>query len=179
MEFLSLEFVNSRWYLTHRPYKDPLENAAWLVQLCAKWSLVCPEYSDKTVETLKKFRSSLFDAALECCHGKELSEQSVDFLARSLKLGKFHYSLVMRNGSPCLEEASDGSALNTFICRTAKSFMDMLSACPAGSIKECANPDCDWIFCDDSKNRSRKWCDNRCASLIKVRRYRARAKKVS
>lgn len=80
-------------------------------------------------------RRLIFAAAFECCNSKELSEDSVAFLDRSQKLGKFHYSPVMINGSPRFEEVKYGSALNTFICRAAESFMQMFSICPRGCIR--------------------------------------------
>ena len=43
------------------------------------------------------------------------------------------------------------------------------------TIKKCANPDCSWMFIDDSKSRSRRWCNvSICGSLVNVRRHRAR-----
>ncbi|MCL6580471.1 MAG: CGNR zinc finger domain-containing protein [Firmicutes bacterium] len=43
--------------------------------------------------------------------------------------------------------------------------------------KVCANADCGWLFYDDSRNRSRRWCDGRyCGNLIKVRRFRAKVR---
>jgi len=42
------------------------------------------------------------------------------------------------------------------------------------TIKKCANPDCSWMFIDESKPRSRRWCNvSICGSLVNVRRHRA------
>ncbi|MGH2700502.1 MAG: CGNR zinc finger domain-containing protein [Actinomycetota bacterium] len=42
-------------------------------------------------------------------------------------------------------------------------------------LKICGNSGCRWVFYDNSKNRSRRWCDsNLCGNLFKVRRYRSR-----
>jgi predicted RNA-binding Zn ribbon-like protein len=43
------------------------------------------------------------------------------------------------------------------------------------TIKKCANSDCSWMFVDESKPRSRRWCNvSICGSLVNVRRHRAR-----
>jgi predicted RNA-binding Zn ribbon-like protein len=43
-------------------------------------------------------------------------------------------------------------------------------------IKRCPSHDCLWLFHDDSKNLSRRWCAmDDCGTLAKVRRYRGRA----
>jgi predicted RNA-binding Zn ribbon-like protein len=42
------------------------------------------------------------------------------------------------------------------------------------TIKTCANADCSWMFVDESKPRSRRWCNvSICGSLVNVRRHRA------
>jgi len=43
-------------------------------------------------------------------------------------------------------------------------------------VKRCPSHDCLWLFHDDSKNLSRRWCAmDDCGTLEKVRRYRGRA----
>jgi predicted RNA-binding Zn ribbon-like protein len=40
-------------------------------------------------------------------------------------------------------------------------------------LKNCANPNCSWMFHDGTVNRSRQFCStNPCGSLIRVRRFR-------
>jgi predicted RNA-binding Zn ribbon-like protein len=41
-------------------------------------------------------------------------------------------------------------------------------------VKVCANPSCSWMFVDESRPGSRRWCNVRvCGSLINVRQFRA------
>jgi predicted RNA-binding Zn ribbon-like protein len=41
-------------------------------------------------------------------------------------------------------------------------------------VKVCANPNCSWMFVDESRPGSRRWCNVRvCGSLINVRQFRA------
>lgn len=40
-------------------------------------------------------------------------------------------------------------------------------------LKACANPDCSWMFYDESRNGSRRFCSSSpCASVVRVRRFR-------
>jgi predicted RNA-binding Zn ribbon-like protein len=40
-------------------------------------------------------------------------------------------------------------------------------------VKVCANPDCSYMFYDETRNRSRRFCDAAlCGTLSRVRRYR-------
>jgi predicted RNA-binding Zn ribbon-like protein len=42
-------------------------------------------------------------------------------------------------------------------------------------VKACANEECRFVFWDDSRNASRRWCDmQRCGSRQKMRTYRTR-----
>ena len=41
-------------------------------------------------------------------------------------------------------------------------------------VKVCANPHCSWMFVDESRPGTRRWCDvSICGSLVNVRRHRA------
>ncbi|MBK6315514.1 MAG: CGNR zinc finger domain-containing protein [Blastocatellia bacterium] len=52
------------------------------------------------------------------------------------------------------------------------SLADVLAAHETHRLKLCGNPDCRWVFYDESKNRTRRWCADSCGNLIKVRRFR-------
>ncbi|MGE5541895.1 MAG: CGNR zinc finger domain-containing protein, partial [Bacillota bacterium] len=56
----------------------------------------------------------------------------------------------------------------------AASFADLLSRHGPTRIKVCQNPDCHWVFYDESRSRTRRWCEDTCGNLMKVRRFRAR-----
>ena len=45
-------------------------------------------------------------------------------------------------------------------------------------LKACANPDCQWIYYDGSRNRSGRWCSmNECGDVMKARAYRQRSRR--
>ncbi|MFJ4773119.1 CGNR zinc finger domain-containing protein [Streptomyces uncialis] len=40
-------------------------------------------------------------------------------------------------------------------------------------LKSCDNPECRWLFYDESRSRTARWCSMRaCGSIVKARRYR-------
>jgi predicted RNA-binding Zn ribbon-like protein len=50
---------------------------------------------------------------------------------------------------------------------------ELLTSGPLGRVKNCAG--CNWLFVDESKNRSRRWCSmEECGTHAKMRRYVAR-----
>ncbi len=42
-------------------------------------------------------------------------------------------------------------------------------------IRICDNPDCRWVFYDDTRSRTKRYCEDKtCGNLMKVRRFRAK-----
>jgi len=51
----------------------------------------------------------------------------------------------------------------------------LTSAEERSRVKECAADNCNWLFLDMSRNRSRRWCDMKvCGNRAKARRFSAR-----
>ena len=54
---------------------------------------------------------------------------------------------------------------------------ELLASDRLGRIRECASADCTWLFIDESRNRSRCWCDmSSCGNRMKARRHYQRSK---
>lgn len=52
---------------------------------------------------------------------------------------------------------------------------ELLTAAPAGRLKQCAGAACGWVFLDQTRNGRRRWCEMEvCGSRDKMRRLRAR-----
>lgn len=53
--------------------------------------------------------------------------------------------------------------------------LDLLLSAELSRVKRCASEDCNWLFRDASKNRSRRWCEmSACGNRAKARRYQER-----
>jgi predicted RNA-binding Zn ribbon-like protein len=59
----------------------------------------------------------------------------------------------------------------------AQSAADLLTSVDLQAVRECAAPDCGWLFLDTSRNHSRRWCDMKaCGNRAKARRHYERNK---
>jgi predicted RNA-binding Zn ribbon-like protein len=59
----------------------------------------------------------------------------------------------------------------------AASFAEALLEKEPSRFRICENPACLWVYYDDTRNRSKRYCDDKaCGNLMKVRRFRARKK---
>ena len=57
----------------------------------------------------------------------------------------------------------------------ATSALALLLSSDVSRVKECASENCNWLFLDASKNRSRRWCEMKdCGNRAKARRHYAR-----
>jgi predicted RNA-binding Zn ribbon-like protein len=72
---------------------------------------------------------------------------------------------------------SDEKELDYMLWPIARSAADLLTSQELGRVKRCARQGCDWLFVDQSKNHSRRWCSmSLCGSRVKARRYYRRKK---
>jgi predicted RNA-binding Zn ribbon-like protein len=59
----------------------------------------------------------------------------------------------------------------------AQSAAELLTSVDLQAVRECAAPDCGWLFLDTSRNHSRRWCDMKaCGNRAKARRHYERNK---
>jgi predicted RNA-binding Zn ribbon-like protein len=71
----------------------------------------------------------------------------------------------------------DWSAL---IATVLTSYGHLLETGRLDRVRRCANPHCTWLFYDESRNASRRWCDPHvCGNLHGVRAHRERARQQS
>jgi predicted RNA-binding Zn ribbon-like protein len=175
---LCLEFVNSSWYITHKTLVDPLNDAEWLMKLADKWnikSLPSPTEVQRAslIELRSKF-AKLLDKAIE---GDKLTREDIEFVNNYMVNASFYRQLQDEKGTFKLCDIPESSNWNWFMAEVAASYSRLYSSAAVNSLKKCQNTECGWFFIDESKSGNRKWCDDTCATLIKVRRFRQKQKK--
>lgn len=96
------------------------------------------------------------------------------------ELGHALEHLQLEPGGECcrLEYAEPDEALDRMLWTVARAAVDLLTSGRLRLVKQCAGTTCDWLFLDESRNRSRRWCDMReCGNRAKARRHYAKTKK--
>ena len=69
-------------------------------------------------------------------------------------------------------------ALDIMLGPVARDAADLLVSGDLERVKQCGGEDCDWLFLDVSRNRSRRWCDMKdCGNRAKARRHYRRQKR--
>ena len=91
-----------------------------------------------------------------------------------------HHLRVAPRAAGCeWEWAGEEGALDRMLWPIARSAADLLVSSEVQRVRRCAGENCDWLFLDTTRNRSRRWCDMRtCGNRAKARRSYARKKAV-
>lgn len=178
VELLCLDFLNSDWrdWRGSGRRADRLDRPAFLEALLRQWGLDAPVPADAgTRFALGELRARMRSMAEALDAGRPLDADDVAALNRAMAQASFHPRLVPDGGGYRLEQVPSAEGWPLVIGRIAASFAELLADGDARRVKVCANDACRWVFFDESRNRSRRWCDPRtCGNLVKVRRFRAR-----
>ena len=71
----------------------------------------------------------------------------------------------------------ESERLEQLLWPIALSAADLLTSDEVRAVRECAAGDCAWLFLDESRNHSRRWCDMKvCGNRQKARRHYQRAR---
>ena len=84
-----------------------------------------------------------------------------------------HRALAQVNGGYGWKWApNDKNVLEQAIWPVAQAAADLLTSDDLRIVRFCEAPDCEWLFLDRSRNRSRRWCDmTTCGNRAKARRH--------
>lgn len=173
MDSLFLDFINSRWNITHKPYYDPLDSRGWIEELLKKWrpDLAIPT-DEPDMGEFKRLRKLLSDVIGNLQVNGIISAEHTGEINKYLSLSAYRFELG-RNASGCSMTMKPlKCGWNDALTKIAYSYAEFIIGKDAGRLKQCGNNECKWVFYDESRNRTRKWCCNTCASLMKVRRFR-------
>ncbi len=175
MELACLDFLNS----DHRDYRngvrtDRLLDEQWRAGFVNRWGFADAGAAGKaTIAALRELRETMWRVVDATVGGKRPVAADLDALDTALAATALRRRFVHTDGTTRvnLEPAKrDWTWVGSEIIA---SFSELLASHGAERIRRCDNPDCRWVFYDESKNRSRRWCDDTCGNLLKVRRFRS------
>jgi predicted RNA-binding Zn ribbon-like protein len=176
---LSLDFVNT---VDNRPTARRLELletyadlAAWARQsgilssreeeALVRQAREAPRRASKVLERTRSLRETLFDL---------LSRRDVsglDILRRALP--RAYRGPVLEAGpSYRLVWKDDPDALDRMLGPVVRSAVELLASPDLDRVRVCGADNCDWLFLDESRSRSRQWCNMAvCGNRAKARRF--------
>ncbi len=177
MDAISLDFLNSDWsdYRGSGRREDRLTQIGWSEQFLARWNLQVALPLDKSsLRELEVLRALLRRIVVTISHGERPTPEDIADLNTYLKNAPLYHRLQSLGEGYQIQQEPLSRDWHWVQGEIATSFAELLTLDDPSRIKKCENGDCNWIYYDESRNHSRRWCDEGCASLIKVRRFRER-----
>ena len=183
-----LAFINT---LSGRPTAAPverLESYDALVQWAREQHLVSAAAAERL---LAEARKHPHQAAAVLARAREFRE-ALNRLAGAIDAGRQPPNAALTTISECLAGAyanarlvpHDGALqwiasaeddLDRVVWEIGRAAGRLVVSPRLARVRACAAGDCGWWFVDDTKNRSRRWCDMKlCGNREKLRRFRAK-----
>lgn len=180
MELLWIDFVNSFWrdWRGSGRSEDRLANTEWMRGFIAKWELPELELSNPdNIDRLRHLRELIGQMTGQLTSGEPIHSEQIDALNQILKQGPVVFQIAAREDGYKLSSTPLSNDIDQFTASITTSFAEWIGKGDHSRVRICENVDCLWVFYDDTKNRSKRYCDDRaCGNLMKVRRYRAKVK---
>ncbi|WP_236023065.1 CGNR zinc finger domain-containing protein [Dictyobacter formicarum] len=172
-----LDLVNTDWhdYRGSGRHEDRLLRPGMIEQLLEHWDIEGMERAtEETIAELQRLRA-LIQRIIHTLLEKRLPDQDElvalnDCFAQAptrLLVSPNEQQIQLRR-VPCWHDWP------WVYGEIAASFAHTLAERDPFRIKQCENPDCRWVYYDESSTASRRWCEDPCANIMRVRRYRAR-----
>lgn len=180
MDRLWTDFVNSDyhdWRGGDRS-EDRLGKADWQRDFLARWKLQAPVPASSEDELeIRNFRDGLLTLGARVSSGASLTDEEKQWLNSVMEAGTIRRRLTSLKQELQIQLVPTEVHWHQVMAEVAADFAVTLVEGEAGRIRICDNSDCRWMFYDDTRSRTQKYCDDKmCGNLMKVRRFRAKRK---
>jgi predicted RNA-binding Zn ribbon-like protein len=177
-----LDLLNSDWH-DHRgtgARQDRLDDHRWLESYISRWGLDLRGVPREKIRlAFRALRETVRVVVVRIVAGKKIQAGDWTRLNAYLERVPFVRKVRVVSSKTEIVEAPVGEKLDVTLAAVARSFAESITREDLSRLKVCQNKDCFWVFMDASRNRSRRWCEDTCGNLMKVRRYRDRHRKDS
>jgi len=134
-----------------------------------------PKAAREVWQRALRFRDALFNALHARVHGRPAKRDDLALIEAEHLRSAPHASLSWDGSAYAWSLDASLSDLDATMQPLAESALQMLTSPRLDRLSRCGNETCHWLFLDETRNRSRRWCEMAsCGNLLKVRRHRER-----
>ncbi len=181
---LSLDFVNTVHDRHEEPLRDLLQNYLDLVT----WVYIADAISDSQKENLLnigwenqgsadqiykdalQLRETFYEIILTLINQDEVSSANIQLINQWFSRAFSNLELAQLNGHFVLDWSAENFELESVLWPIIRAFADLITSEDRTRIKQCGN--CGYLFVDNSKNKSRRWCSMEiCGNRVKAKRH--------
>jgi predicted RNA-binding Zn ribbon-like protein len=177
METLWMDLVNTDWHdnLGTGQDEDRLLRPGWIEYLLECWEIEGMEpAAEETVIALQQLRVLIRRMIQAFLENRQPEERDIAALNAYFEHAPSRLLLTRQEDHLMLAQIPYQRDWPWILSRIAASFASVLVEHDPLRIKQCENPSCRYIYYDKSSNKSRRWCDESCANVMRVRRFRLR-----
>jgi predicted RNA-binding Zn ribbon-like protein len=169
-----IDFANSELYDGHGNLEDRLLEDSWRSAFLGRWGMADAPLDETDLEVLTVLRSAIRSVIESVRAGRRPARRDLKCLNDALAACPVRFELSGRGDrSEMVEVPLASNAAQAVAGAIALSAARFLAGGELDRLKTCDNAGCRWVFHDDTKNRSRRWCGP-CGNVDKVRRFRER-----
>ena len=176
---LCLEFVNTRFW---RGQAEPTETLKTPEDLIA-WTAANAGLRSPKPPTRREFQRAidiretlhrLFDAK---AHDRTAASRDLEALNEALTAAPARTTLRRERGAYGWDVDMKSATALALLAPVLWSAGDLLAGPRLDRVRRCANPECGWLFLDDSRAGKRRWCSMQsCGNRAKARRHYHRSR---
>jgi len=124
-----------------------------------------------------KLREAVYRVFSAIAQGRKATDEDLELISAFALKGLQHRRLWRVNGGYRWQWRED-NALDRILWPMSQAAADLLTSDELRIVRFCEAPDCEWLFLDHSRNRSRRWCDmTTCGNRQKARRHYERSRR--
>ncbi|HEY0304161.1 MAG TPA: ABATE domain-containing protein [Longimicrobiales bacterium] len=186
-----LDFANTASQRRNGPFKERLESyedlLAWAIaaeQLTEaeaadlrRLAVASPAEAEAVLERGRALREAIYRVFTKRSTGEALPPEDLKLISTEYGRAAVNRVLTPSTVGVCSFEWQTHESLDRPLWPVAVSATNLVASEDATRVKECATDNCNWLFLDASKNRSRRWCEMKeCGNRAKARRQYHKSK---
>ncbi len=186
-----LDFVNTASQRREGPLKEKLESyddlLSWAIQaeqlteaqaeVLRAQAAASPSEAAAVLVRARALREAIYRIFTKRSAGEDLPPEDLKLISTEYGRAAVNRLLTPAGVGVCAFDWNTHDALDRPLWPVAVSATNLVASEDAGRVKECATDNCNWLFLDASKNRSRRWCEMKeCGNRAKARRHYHRKK---
>lgn len=178
MDTLWTDFINSDWhdFRDSGKHEDRLVLTSWQNRFIKDWKLTASvPATEIELKQLQSLRKLLHNYAIALVNGSSADQIDWDELNKIMAQVPVIRQWNYHDGSRELVYLPLTQDWTSVMANIVSDFVYTVLDQDIHRIRICDNPDCRWVFYDDTRSRTKRYCEDKtCGNLMKVRRFRAK-----
>jgi predicted RNA-binding Zn ribbon-like protein len=132
-----------------------------------------PQAAAKALEIARRLREAIYRTFLACAESRLATPEDLKLIQKMTVEGWKHSWLTKAGpGYRWLLKRGENAQFDGVLWPIAHSAADLLTSDRLQKVRMCEAQTCAWLFLDESRNHSRRWCDMKvCGNREKARRH--------